>query len=138
MLRSRLWDYGDAYILVKGNIKVNNTAAAGAAADNTNKKAILKICAPFINCISKINNAQTDNAEYINIVMSMYSLIEYNHNCSKTSGILCQYCNDIPAVNDDGAIVDFNGANATDSFNFETKKQVRLLLIIIMIIFLEE
>ena len=45
MLRSRLWDYGDAYILVKGNIKVNNTAAAGAAADNTNiKKSILNLC----------------------------------------------------------------------------------------------
>ena len=138
ILGSRLWDYGDTYILVKGNIEVNNTAAAGAAADNTNKKVILKNCAPFTNCISKINNTQIDNAEYIDIAMSMYSLIENNHNFSKTSGILCQYGNDIPAVNDDGAIVDFNGVNATDSFNFETKKQVRLLLIIIMIILLEE
>ena len=33
MLRSSLCDYSDAYILVKGNITVNNTAAAGA---NTN------------------------------------------------------------------------------------------------------
>ena len=38
MLRSSLWDYCDAYILVKGNIAVNNTAADGAAANNTNKK----------------------------------------------------------------------------------------------------
>ena len=37
MLRSSLCHYGDAYILVKGNITVNNTAAAGAA-NNTNKK----------------------------------------------------------------------------------------------------
>ena len=36
MLRSRLCDYSDAHILVKGNITVNNTAAAGAAANNTN------------------------------------------------------------------------------------------------------
>ena len=28
---------------------------------------------------------------------------------------------DIPAVNNSGTIVDFNGANATDSFNFKTK-----------------
>ena len=27
----------------------------------------------------------------------------------------------IPAVNNSGAIVDFNGGNATDSFNFKTK-----------------
>ena len=39
MLRSSLCDYSDAYILVKGNITVNNTAVAGAAANNTNKKS---------------------------------------------------------------------------------------------------
>ena len=66
MLRSSLCDYSDAYILVKGNITVNNTAAAAAsAANNTNKKVILKNCAPFTNCISKINNTEMDNAEYI-------------------------------------------------------------------------
>ena len=40
MLRSRLSDYSDAYILVKGNITVNNNAAEGPAANNTNKKVI--------------------------------------------------------------------------------------------------
>ena len=42
MLRSSLCDYSDAYILVKGNISVNNTADAGAAANNVNKKVIFK------------------------------------------------------------------------------------------------
>ena len=55
MLRSSLCDYGDAYILVKGNITVNNTAAGGDA-NNTNKKVIFENCTPFTNCISKINN----------------------------------------------------------------------------------
>ena len=55
MLRSSLCDYSDAYILVKGNITVNNTAAASAATNNANKKVIFEICAPFTNCISKIN-----------------------------------------------------------------------------------
>ena len=64
MLRSSLRDYSDAYILVKRNITVNNTAADGAAANNTNKKVIFKNCAPFTNCISKINNTQIDNAEF--------------------------------------------------------------------------
>ena len=121
MLRSSLCDYSDAYVLVKGNITVNNTAADGAAANNTNKKVMFKNCAPFNSCISKINNTQIDNAEYIDIVMPMYNLIEYSDNYSKTHGSLWQYCKEIPAINDDGAIVNFNGANATDSFNFKTK-----------------
>ena len=121
MVRSSLCDYSDAYILVKRNISVNNTAGAGAAANNTNKKVIFKNCAPFTNCISKINNTQIDNAEYIDIVMPMYNLIEYSDNYSKTSGSLWQYCKEIPAINNDGDFVNFNGANATDSFNFKTK-----------------
>ena len=89
MLRSSICDYSDACILVKGNITVNNTADAGANAHNTNKKVIFKNCTPFTNCISKINNTQIDNAEYIDIVMPMYNLIEYSDNYSQTSGSLC-------------------------------------------------
>ena len=36
ILRSSLCDYSDANILVKGNITVNNAAAEGADANNTN------------------------------------------------------------------------------------------------------
>ena len=118
MLRSSLCDYSDAYILVKGNISVNNNAGAGAALNNIGKKVIFKNCAPFTNCISKINNTQIDNAEYIDIVMPMYNLIEYSDNYSKTSGSLWKYCKEIPAVDDDGDIAIFNGANAADSFSF--------------------
>ena len=88
MLRSSLCDYSDAYTLVKGNISVNNTAAAGAAANNVTKTVIFQICALFTNCICKINNTQIDNAEYIDIVTPMYNLIEYSNNYSKTSGRL--------------------------------------------------
>ena len=59
--------------------------------------------------------------EDIDIVMPMFNLIEYSDNYSKTSGRLWQYCKDIPAVNNNGDVVDFNGANATDSFSFKTK-----------------
>ena len=61
MLMSSLCDYSDTYILVKGSIRVNNTASADADANNTNKKVIFKNCAQFTDCISKINNTQTDN-----------------------------------------------------------------------------
>ena len=118
MLRSSLRDYSDAYTLFLGNVTVNNTAAEGNAANNTNTKVIYKSCTPFTNCISKINNTQKNNAEYIDIVIPMHRLIEYSDNYSTTCGSLWQYCKDIPAVDDNGAIVDFNKANATDSFNF--------------------
>ena len=65
MLRSSLCNYSDAYILVKGNITVNNTAADGAAANNVTKKAIFKNCSSFTNCISKIKNTQIDNADIL-------------------------------------------------------------------------
>ena len=80
MLRFSLCDYSDAYILVKWNIIVNNTAVAAAATNNTNKKVIFKNCGPFTKCISKINNTQIDNAEYIGIGMSLYNFIEYSDN----------------------------------------------------------
>ena len=85
-LKSSLCDYSDAYILVKGTISINNTAAAGAAANNINKKVIFKNCGPFTNCISEINNTQIDNAKDIDIVMPMYNLIKYTDNYAKTTG----------------------------------------------------
>ena len=75
MLRSSLCEYGDAYILLKGNISVSNTAAADADENNTNKKVIFKNRAQFTNCISKINNTKVDSAKDIDIVMPMYNLI---------------------------------------------------------------
>ena len=121
MLKSSLSDYSDAYILVKGNITVNNTLAADSDANNTNKKVILKCCAPFTNFISEIINTQVDNAKDIDVVMPVYNSIEYSDDYSKTFARLQQYCKDTPAVNDNGNIVEFNGANATDSYNFKAK-----------------
>ena len=101
MLKSSLYDYSDTYILVKGTISANNTAAAGAAANNTNKKVIFKNCAPFTNCISEINSTQIDNALY--------------------RQSLWQYCKDIPARDANNEITEFRVNNTTDSFNFKVK-----------------
>ena len=121
MLKSSLCDYSDAYILVKGTVSINNTAAAGAAANNTNKKVIFKNCAPFTNCISEINNTQIDNAKDIDIVMPMYNLIEYSDSYAKTTGSLWQYCKDILVRNNNNEMNHFTEGNLTDSFNFKLK-----------------
>ena len=101
MLKSSLWDYSDAYILVKGTITINGAGADVGArqADERHKGVAFKNCAPFTNCISEINNTQVDNAKDIDIVMPMYDLIEYSDNYAKTTGSLWQYFRDEPDDN---------------------------------------
>ena len=81
MLRSDLCDYNDAYIIVTGTIAVPNPAN-----DAYDKKLTFKNNAPFISCISKINNTLINNAEDLDIVMPMYNLLEYSNISTKTTG----------------------------------------------------
>ena len=114
MLKSSLCD-SDAYVLVKGTITVNNTAAADAKANNTNKKDVMfENFSPFTDCESEINNVEIDNAKDTDIVMPMYNLIKYIHNYSKTYGRLWRYFKGIPAVNNNAEIVDFALDNLND------------------------
>ena len=106
MLRARLCDCNDVYILFKGTVTVANAAAAGADTNNANKKVIFNNYAPFTSCINRINNTQIDDAQYNDVVMPMYNLIKYSDICSGTSGISFQYCRDIPAVDNDHAVPD--------------------------------
>ena len=86
MLRSDLCDFSDSYIVVKGTITVidrNN--------DTHDKKLAFKNNAPFVSCISNINNTLTDNAEELDIViMPMYNLIEYSKKIFENNGKLLE------------------------------------------------
>ena len=121
MLKSSLCDYSDAHVLVKGTITVNNTAAADADANNTNKKVIFRNCAPFVSAISEINNTRVDNCKDIDVIMPLHNLLEYSPAYAKTSGRLWQYCKDIPAVDNNNAIVNFTENDLTDSSDFKVK-----------------
>ena len=94
MLRSNLCNYANAYILVKGTITITDAGDDDAAKrlDERNKGVIFKNCAPFTKRTSRINNTDVDTAQYIDVVMPMYNLIEYSDNYSKTSGSL-SLCN---------------------------------------------
>ena len=72
MLRTDLCDYSDAFIIVKGDV----TPEGGNASNKRNKYLAFKNNAPFINCISKIHGVKIDNAEDLDVVMSMYNLLE--------------------------------------------------------------
>ena len=86
------FDYSDAYIVVKGDIIVTNPNGA-----KRNKSVAFTNNAPFMNCISKINGVQIDNAEDLDVVMPMYNLLEYSKNYRKTTGSLWNYYRDEPS-----------------------------------------
>ena len=58
MLKSKLCDYSDAYILVSGAITITEAGDAAKKADERKKEVIFKNCSPFTDCISKTNNIQ--------------------------------------------------------------------------------
>ena len=66
VLKSNFCDCNDAYILVKYNITV-------ASAPLT--QGLFKDCAPFTECISKIDRTTIDNAKDLDLVMLTYNLI---------------------------------------------------------------
>ena len=79
-IESSLCDYSDAYILVTGNIT--------ATPDNDVTQVVFKNCAPLEKCSTEVNSALVNEADFINITMSMYNLIEYSDNYCDTSGSL--------------------------------------------------
>ena len=84
MLTSDLCDYGDGYIFVKGKI----TLEGDNDAKERNKKLNFKNNAPFRPCTSKINNTFIDHAKDLDIVMTMYNLLEYSDSYSMTTSSL--------------------------------------------------
>ena len=93
VLRSDLCDFSDTYIDVKGT----TTLEGDNDANKQNKSLAFKNNAPFINCISKINGVQIDNAEDLDVVMLMYNLLEYSKNYKKTTGSLLNFYRDKPS-----------------------------------------
>ena len=89
VLKPNLCDYAEAYILVDGTIRAANNV-------NNNNRLALKNCAPFTKCNLEINDKHVDTAENLDIVMSMYNLIEYSDNYQDSSATLYQYKRDEP------------------------------------------
>ena len=83
VIKPSLCDYSDAYILVTGDIKVTGIVADTIVA--------FKNCAPFTRCVIDINNEHVETAEHLDIIMSMYNLIEYSDNYSHSTRSLYQF-----------------------------------------------
>ena len=98
----------DAYIIFKRTIVVAKNAATDAQSNFTNKKIIFKNCAPFTDCISEGKNTEVDNGKNIDVVKSVYNVIEFRYNYSKTSRSLWLYCRDEPTIDNNGDIIGFS------------------------------
>ena len=109
-LESSLCDFSDAYILVTRNIVVKKRNATNTDDDNINAatQVVFKNCAPFKDYRTEINGTLVDYADFINITMPMYNVIEYSDNYSDTSGSLWNFerdeiINNADVTNDDNA-----------------------------------
>ena len=97
-------------------INYQNITATGDA----NTRVAFRSFTPFTKCTTQINNRHVDNADNLNIIMSMYYLIQYIYfieNYSDTSRCLWQF------KRDEQNVTTWNPANVTkdDSTSFKYK-----------------
>ena len=115
VLKPNLYDYNDAYILVRGNITIIGHQATEVAFTN---------CAPFTKCITKIDGTTIYDADDLDLVIPMYNLIEYSLNYSETTGSLWFYSKD-QATNFNADIANNNNFNF---FEYKSKLLGKLKL----------
>ena len=125
MLRSNLCDYSDAYILVKGTITVT-APGVNNNVDNIrgkrNRPLTLKNNAPFVSCTTRINFNLIEDADDLDIVVSMYNLLEYSKNYRKTIGSLYNYYRD--ELGDDADNSNFDNIKVVNSNTFIYKNKI--------------
>ena len=84
---------------------------------NANTKVAFKNCAPFTRCVTHINDEHVETAENLDIIMSLYNLLEYSDNYDSSSGSLWQFKRDEKNITDAG-IPNAVTANNSSSFKY--------------------
>ena len=109
------------HILVKGTITVNGIVN-GAENEilRSNRPLILKNNAPFVSCMTKINNEFIEDADDLDIVM--YNLLEYSKNYRKAIGSLYSYYRD--ELSDDNNPNNFPNTNVVNSNTVKYKNKI--------------
>ena len=120
MLRSDLYDYADAYILVDSTITA--TSQINVIRGKKNRPLILKNNAPFISCITRINGELIEDADDLDIVMPMHNLLEYSENYRKTIGSFYNYYRD--ELSDDPDNDNHDNIKVVNSNAFKYKNKI--------------
>ena len=76
----------NAYILSRSDTTITRS--------NLPTEVAFKNCAPFIKCITKIDGTAIYDAKYLDLVMPMYNLLEYNSNYFYITASLWFYSKD--------------------------------------------
>ena len=87
-----------------------------ATPNNAATQVVFKNCAPPEDCRTEINDTFVDYANFINITIPMYNLMEYSDNYFDTSGSLWDFKIDIFYD------VNHNNANVTNNDNASSFK----------------
>ena len=90
--------------------------------DKRNRPLILKNNAPFVSCITRINGELIEDTDDLDIVMSMYNLLEYSKNYRKTIGSLNNYYRD--ELSDDTDDNNFDNIKIVNSNTFKYKNKI--------------
>ena len=107
IVRPFLCDYSDAYILVTGNIKVQNDAT----------RVAIKNSHPFTRAFFKLNNEQVDTADNLDLTMNLYNMLEYSDNYADTTESVYQYKRSEPRDNNGNVV---NLGTALSSFKYQS------------------
>ena len=83
---------------------------------------IIKNNAPFISCITKINGELIEDADYLDIVMPMYNVLEYSKNYRKSIGSLYNYYRD--ELSDDNDNDNLGNIKVVNSEAFKYKNKI--------------
>ena len=102
-------DYSDAYILVTGDIKVQN--------GNDATRVAIKNCHPFTIATFKLNNEQVDTADNLDLAMNLYNMLEHSDNYVDTTASLYQ-CKRPEPRNANGNVVNLD--TALSSFKYQS------------------
>ena len=105
-----LCDYSDPYILVTGNIKVQN--------GNDATRLAIKNYHPFTRASFKLNDEQVDTADNLDLTMNLYNMLEYSDNYADTTGSLYQYKRPQPRDANDNVV---NLATTLSSFKYQSE-----------------
>ena len=121
-MRNDLCDFNDASIVITGKITVTSPEND---ANKHNRKVSLKNSAPFFNCTLKINSQLIEDAQDLDIVIPMYSLLYYSKNFRKTTGCFWNYYPDKPKSGHDDNVNLIQRIiypiKGSESFNCKTK-----------------
>ena len=105
VIKPELCDYGDAHILVTGNVQI--------IGPNNDTRFCFKGPSPFTRSVIHLNDTHIETAENLELIIKHYNLIEYSDNYQDTVGSLYQFKRDEQELTVVGGLTGVTNDNAS-------------------------